>query len=113
MHDANGLNGHIKKSCLQPGTLCCCAQEVRRQIFNAYINAGGDGSRFSYSNIFAPHITMAFRTTNPSFVAGDLFVENGAAPCLATASNTHISFDLDVHAQDFAPCRKHGTRQMR
>ncbi|EIE18539.1 hypothetical protein COCSUDRAFT_68254 [Coccomyxa subellipsoidea C-169] len=50
---------------------------VRTQIFEAYVKAGGDGSRFSPVNIFAPHITLGFRATNPSFVGGDLFVENG------------------------------------
>lgn len=54
-------------------------QAVRTQIFEAYVKAGGDGSRFSPVNIFAPHITLGFRATNPSFVGGDLFVENGAS----------------------------------
>lgn len=59
---------------------CPSQQAVRSKIFDAYVKAGGDGSRFSPTNIFAPHITVAFRTTNPSFVATDLFVENGEGP---------------------------------
>jgi hypothetical protein len=54
-------------------------QAVRSKIFDAYVKAGGDGSRFSATNIFSPHVTLGFRATNPSFVATDLFVENGAA----------------------------------
>jgi hypothetical protein len=53
-------------------------QVFRTKVFDAFVSAGGDGSRFSSTNIFAPHITIAFTSSNPAFNATDLFVENGA-----------------------------------
>ena len=37
---------------------------LRKQIFTRFVEAGGDGSRFSPVNIFAPHITLVSSGTN-------------------------------------------------